>query len=112
MVEDLPLAAVYLGDTFDLPQTNQPEGMDFHLYWKDGLVDVHRHTTRKTHASKHLFANTQICTHTQTLPQDSHKLKLTRCQCHPMILLEQFKVQTLSLEIYNMLLNSTGNAPV
>ena len=31
MVKDLPFAGAYLGDTFDLAQTNQPEGMDFPL---------------------------------------------------------------------------------
>lgn len=31
MVTDLPFAAAYLGDTFDLAQTNQPEDIDFSL---------------------------------------------------------------------------------
>ncbi len=31
MVKDLPFAVAYLGDTFDLAQTNQPEAMDFPL---------------------------------------------------------------------------------
>lgn len=31
MVKALPFAAAYLSDTFDLAQTNQPEGMDFPL---------------------------------------------------------------------------------
>lgn len=53
MVKDLPFAAAYLGDTFDLAQTNQPEGMDFALQntaLEDGL--------EKTHTSEHLSANT------------------------------------------------------
>lgn len=47
MVKDLPFAGAYLGDKFDLAQTNQPEAMEFPL----------QHTALEGRAS--------VCTDTQ-----------------------------------------------
>lgn len=33
IVKELPVASTYLSGTFDLAQTNQPEGMDFPLVY-------------------------------------------------------------------------------
>lgn len=56
MVKDLPFATAYLGDMFDLAQTNQPGGMDFPLQLREDLCThesilyVHRHTKGCIHA--------------------------------------------------------------
>lgn len=55
MVKELPFATAYLGDMFDLTQTNQPEGMDFPLQLS-AIVDrtclytwVYRCTQKEIH---------------------------------------------------------------
>lgn len=82
MVKDLPFAAGYLGDMFDLA-TNQPEGMDFSLH----------HTALERWACWYTWVYTYV----------TQKEK-AECQCQTMIPSEQFSVQTLSLQIYNILL--------
>lgn len=52
IVKELPVASAYLGDTFDLAQSNQPEGMDFPLLY------MCRDTPKEKATSKHLSANT------------------------------------------------------